>query len=502
MGQRTFTVIPAIAQSGSPQPPMTSHAAKRRYKEANRMPRRSRSEERREERRLQDRIREEQAAEVAEVNKVKAARKRRAAETKKVQLKQEARRERIRRGLPPQPTSPTQNTIKSFLQGKPNPVPQVSDQPATSTPAEEATVIHHQGECPGASAPGEVSSSVCTTQRLWSEINNEVASISRTRQPRGSPVVQERGEDHGPKSPSSSLGSGRVSFSPFLNTPGRVSCRDSSSLPSTASWNSPLLSSADPDPPTSAQQPPPAASPVSEERGLPEAPDATSLPSPWRLKLRSSRPASPARDGLRSVDGPAIGDSFSSFSSDFPTISQIAEMCSKPQDQPAAARPPLSSNPRMPDGLDSDVLRQFPSLSQQARELELDDVETPLPRLCNGLTASSTIDDTPVIIVLSSEAGLLPDDDALASHKSPASTRTRWPPKRVPRQNIGKLRDPSPCTEQSARRESYKTGAGCVIKHDVPLSPQTVAILAHNGEETSEPSSSLRGPSQDLGTTR
>ncbi|KAJ3523282.1 hypothetical protein NM208_g12514 [Fusarium decemcellulare] len=225
-----------------------------------------------------------------------------------------------------------------------------------------------------------MSSSVCTTQRVRSEINNEVASISGIRQPRGSPVVQERGEDHGPKSPSPSLGSGRVSFSPFLNTPDRASCRDSSSLPSTASWNSPFLSSADPDPPTSAQQPPPAASPVSEERGLPEAPDATSLPSPWRLKLRSSRPASPAPRGLRSADGPAIGDSFSSFSSDFPTISQIAEMCGKPQDQPAAARPPSSSNPRMPDGLDSDCPPSRSPLCHSRREnLNLTTSRLPCP---------------------------------------------------------------------------------------------------------------------------
>ncbi|KAI8299398.1 hypothetical protein K4K59_002220 [Colletotrichum sp. SAR11_240] len=106
--QNTFSVISNGAPGGAPsRPPMTSKQAQKLYKQANKVPRRSKAEQRKWEKERQGEIKKELERERAAV-KAKQARDRKKAK------EEEARENRRRQGQPLFDCRPSQDTIARF----------------------------------------------------------------------------------------------------------------------------------------------------------------------------------------------------------------------------------------------------------------------------------------------------------------------------------------------------------------------------------------------------
>ncbi|KAI8239133.1 hypothetical protein K4K57_011220 [Colletotrichum sp. SAR 10_99] len=106
--QNTFSVISNGAPGGAPsRPPMTSKQAQKLYKQANKVPRRSKAEQRKWEKERQEEIKKELERERAAV-KAKQARDRKKAK------EEEARENRRRQGQPLVDCRPSQDTIARF----------------------------------------------------------------------------------------------------------------------------------------------------------------------------------------------------------------------------------------------------------------------------------------------------------------------------------------------------------------------------------------------------
>ncbi|KAF3797910.1 hypothetical protein GCG54_00007963 [Colletotrichum gloeosporioides] len=109
--QNTFSVISNGAPGGAPsRPPMTSKQAQKLYKQANKVPRRSKAEQRKWEKERQEEIKKELERERAAV-KAKQARDRKKAK------EEEARENRRRQGQPLIDCRPSQDTIARFVRG-------------------------------------------------------------------------------------------------------------------------------------------------------------------------------------------------------------------------------------------------------------------------------------------------------------------------------------------------------------------------------------------------
>ncbi|KAF5515349.1 hypothetical protein CGCS363_v001983 [Colletotrichum siamense] len=109
--QNTFSVISNGAPGGAPsRPPMTSKQAQKLYKQANKVPRRSKAEQRKWEKERQEEIKKELERERAAV-KAKQARDRKKAK------EEEARENRRRQGQPLVDCRPSQDTIARFVRG-------------------------------------------------------------------------------------------------------------------------------------------------------------------------------------------------------------------------------------------------------------------------------------------------------------------------------------------------------------------------------------------------
>ncbi|KAL3297962.1 hypothetical protein RB213_007640 [Colletotrichum asianum] len=109
--QNTFSVISNGAPGGAPsRPPMTSKQAQKLYKQANKVTRRSKAEQRKWEKERQEEIKKELERERAAV-KAKQARDRKKAK------EEEARENRRRQGQPLFDCRPSQDTIARFVRG-------------------------------------------------------------------------------------------------------------------------------------------------------------------------------------------------------------------------------------------------------------------------------------------------------------------------------------------------------------------------------------------------
>ncbi|KAJ0344752.1 hypothetical protein KNSL1_009052 [Colletotrichum chrysophilum] len=124
--QNTFSVISNGAPGGAPsRPPMTSKQAQKLYKQANKVPRRSKAEQRKWEKERQEEIKKELERERAAV-KAKQARDRKKAK------EEEARENRRRQGQPLVDCRPSQDTIARFA---PSPQELSPQRPPPSTQA-------------------------------------------------------------------------------------------------------------------------------------------------------------------------------------------------------------------------------------------------------------------------------------------------------------------------------------------------------------------------------